>query len=82
VVPLETLNRGEWAEIVDVGGAPTWVGRLAEIGLRVGAKLRMLQPGCPCLFQVGHSRLSLRLEEASHILVQPLAAHALAAEVV
>lgn len=73
-MPLEYLDRGEVAEIVDVSGSPSWVSRMAEIGLRAGAQLRMLQPGCPCLFQLGASRLSLRLEEAAQVLVQPLTA--------
>jgi len=80
VMPLEMLDCGEWAEVVDVTGAPDWIGRMAEIGLQAGTRLRMLQPGSPCLFQMGHCRLSLRLEDAMQILVQPLTLPALAAE--
>jgi Fe2+ transport system protein FeoA len=79
-MPLEMLDGGEWAEVVEVTGVPSWVERMAAIGLQAGTRLRMLQPGSPCLFQLGHSRLSLRLEEAMQILVQPLALPALAAE--
>jgi Fe2+ transport system protein FeoA len=80
MMPLELLDRDEWAEVVDISGAPAWIGRLAEIGLRAGVRLRMLQPGCPCLFQMGPSRLSLRCEEASHVLVRPIARPHLAGE--
>ncbi len=80
MMPLEMLNRDEWAEVVDVSGAPGWVGRMAEIGLRAGARLRMLQPGCPCLFELGMCRLCLRCEEASRVLVQPIPIPQFAAE--
>jgi Fe2+ transport system protein FeoA len=73
VLPLELLRPGEWADVADVSGEPCWVGRMAELGVRVGCRLRMLQGGCPCLFQVGGSRLSLRGECAMQILVRPVA---------
>ena len=72
LIPLELLERGEWAEVADVGGEADWVGRMNELGLRPGARLCMLQPGCPCLFQLGACRLSLRLDRAVHVLVRPL----------
>jgi Fe2+ transport system protein FeoA len=73
LVPLETLPAGEWADIEDVSGEPGWVGRMAELGVRTGCRLRVLQPGSPCLLQVGGCRLCLRGEEATHILVRPVA---------
>jgi ferrous iron transport protein A len=73
VLPLELLRPGEWAEVEEVSGEPGWVGRLAELGVRVGCRLRMLQGGCPCLLQVGGCRLSLRGECATQILVRPVA---------
>jgi Fe2+ transport system protein FeoA len=66
------LRPGEWADVADVSGEPTWVGRMAEMGLRIGSRLRMLQSGCPCLFQLGGCRLSLR-GECMQILVRPVA---------
>lgn len=71
MIPLECLRREEWAEVTDVVGEPHWVARLAEVGVLVGARIRMLQPGSPCLFQVGEMRLSLRLEEGAQIFVHP-----------
>jgi Fe2+ transport system protein FeoA len=67
------LRPGEWADVADVTGEPTWVGRMAELGVRIGSRLCMLQSGCPCLFQVGGSRLSLRCENCMQILVRPVA---------
>ena len=46
--------------------------RLAEMGVRIGSRLRVLQSGSPCLLQVGESRLSLRGDWATQILVRPV----------
>lgn len=73
LLPLECLPTGEWAEVADVCGEPGWVGRLAELGLRLGTPLKILQGGSPCLLQVGGARLSLRADLAMQVLVRPLA---------
>jgi Fe2+ transport system protein FeoA len=72
LLPLEYLRRGEWADVAEVTGDPGWVGRLAELGLRTGCRLLLLQPGWPCLLQIGGSRLSLRGNEGTQILVRPV----------
>lgn len=72
LLPLEFVQAGEWAEIEQVTGEPLWVSRLAELGLRAGSRLQVVRPGSPCLVQVGGSRLSVRGESATHILVRPL----------
>ena len=72
IVPLELLQPGEQAEVEAVGGEPGWVGRMAELGVRAGARLKMLRSGSPCLLAVGTSRLSLRTEVAVQILVRPI----------
>ena len=74
ILPLEFLNSGEWADIADVTGEPHWVTRLAELGVRAGTRLHVLQAGSPCLLQVGESRLSLRADWATQIFVRPVAA--------
>lgn len=73
-LPLEMLESGEWAEIENVDGEPGLVCRMAELGLRAGCRLRMLQAGSPCLLDVGGCRLSLRSDCAMQILVRPVAA--------
>lgn len=73
LMPLEDLDAGDWADIADISGEPGWVTRLAELGVRIGSRLLMLQPGSPCLLQVGESRLSLRGDLATRILVRPVA---------
>jgi Fe2+ transport system protein FeoA len=74
VLPLELLRTGEWADVAEVTGEPGWVCRLAELGVRAGCRLQMLQAGCPCLLQVGSSRFCLRGECAMQILVRPVEA--------
>jgi len=76
LLPLEFLHAGEWADVADVTGEPGWVSRLAEMGVRIGCRLHVLQPGSPCLLQVGESRLSLRGDCATQILVRPVLAAA------
>lgn len=72
LLPLEALGTGDWADVADVSGEPQWVGRLGELGIRVGSRLQVLQSGCPCLVKIGGSRLSLRGADSGQILVQPL----------
>jgi Fe2+ transport system protein FeoA len=72
-VPLDLLRPGESGDIIEVSGAPAWVSRMAELGLRAGSRVRLLRSGRPCLLEVGGSRLSLRGECAVRILVQPVA---------
>ncbi len=72
LLPLECLRPGEWAEIQDVSGEPTWIARLAELGVRVGCRIQMLRDGSPCLIQVGGGRLSLRGDPFTQVLVRPL----------
>ena len=76
LLPLETYRLGpnEWADVEDVSGEPAWVGRMAELGVRAGCRLRVLQPGSPCLLQVGGCRLCLRGDCLMQILVRPVAA--------
>jgi ferrous iron transport protein A len=72
LLPLEMLRAGEWADVAEVTGEAGWVGRMAELGLEIGSRLRILQPGSPCLLQIGQSRLSLRGDCTMQILVRPL----------
>jgi Fe2+ transport system protein FeoA len=72
LLPLEDLTHGEWADVAQVTGEPGWVGRMAELGLRIGSRVQVLQPGSPCLVQVGGARFSLRFDWALQILVRPV----------
>jgi ferrous iron transport protein A len=74
LLPLELVHPGEWAEVAELSGEPGWIGRLAELGIRVGSRLKVLRAGSPCLLQIGGARLSLRGEHALRILVAPVVA--------
>lgn len=74
LIPLDMLRPGEKAEVVEVTGDAAWVCRLAEMGLREGCQLTVLQPGSPCLLKVADCRLCLRGGETTQILVTPVTA--------
>ena len=72
LLPLDMLRAGETAEVAEVAGHASWVGRLAELGIRPGCRLQVVQPGSPCLLDVGGCKLCLRGGECSAILVRPV----------
>ena len=72
LVPLDLLQTGEWADVAEVSGDPSWVGRLAELGIRQGCRLQVLQPGSPCLLQVANCKLCVRGNDSAQILVRPI----------
>lgn len=72
VLPLELLHTGDTGDIADIDGEPSWINRMAELGVRIGTRLRVVQAGSPCLFQVGESRFSVRGECAMRIFVRPV----------
>ncbi len=72
LLPLDLVRAGEECEIAEVGGDPSWVGRLAELGLREGTRLCVVQPGTPCLLMVANGKICLRGQECGQILVRPI----------
>ena len=72
LMPLDMLNAGDWAEVEEVSGQPGWVGRLAELGIRQGSRVQVVQPGTTCLLNVSGCKLCLRGGECSQILVRPV----------
>jgi Fe2+ transport system protein FeoA len=72
LIPLELLGTGEWADVAEICGETASVHRLAEMGVRSGCRLCVLQSGSPCLLQVGNMRLCLRTGLPTEILVRPL----------
>jgi ferrous iron transport protein A len=73
MIPLDCLRAGEHAEVVDVSGEPQLVCRMAELGLRAGTRIQMVQAGQTCMLQVGGCRLCIRGDDSMQIFVQPLA---------
>ena len=72
LMPLDMLQAGEWAEVHEVSGQDAWVGRLAEMGIRQGCRLQVVQPGATCLLDIGGCKLCLRSGDCSQILVRPV----------
>ncbi|VTR96516.1 family protein : Uncharacterized protein OS=Blastopirellula marina DSM 3645 GN=DSM3645_10722 PE=4 SV=1: FeoA [Gemmata massiliana] len=74
LMPLDMVRAGEWAEVEEVTGQADWVGRLAELGIRQGCRLQVVQPGATCLLRVAGGKLGLRGCECAQILVRPVTA--------
>jgi ferrous iron transport protein A len=72
LMPLDMLCSGEWGDVAEISGELTWVSRMAELGIRVGSRVRVVQPGSPCILQVGQARLSLRGDWTFRVLVKPV----------
>ena len=70
LIPLELLSAGEEGRIHNLEGSPDFVHRLEEMGLRVGATVRMVQPGSPCILAIGHHRFSVRIDDTATVLVE------------
>jgi len=70
LIPLSSLRAGESAWIRDVDGSEVFLKRLCEMGLSLGAEVRMIQPGAPCILAVRDQRLSLRGEDELGIYVE------------
>ncbi len=69
LLPIDLLKSDEVADIIELCGDEPQVHRLAEMGLRVGATVRMIRPGAPCLLALDGKRLSLRLNHNLEVLV-------------
>jgi Fe2+ transport system protein FeoA len=60
LLPLDFLKSNEEAHVVELVGDPRQIHRLEEMGLRVGAAIRMVRPGAPCLLALDGKRISIR----------------------
>ena len=70
IVPLEALRTDEGGRICHIDGELELVHRLQEMGVREGARVRMIRCGSPCIVHVNDHRLSLRADGAVTILVE------------
>ncbi|QDV27279.1 FeoA family protein [Aureliella helgolandensis] len=69
VLPIDFLRANESAKVVELLGDEGQVHRLSEMGLRVGALIRMVRPGAPFLLALDGKRLSVRLTDGLQVLV-------------
>jgi ferrous iron transport protein A len=70
LMPLAVLRRGQIAEVGQLVGAPEQVRRFEELGLRTGARLEMIRNGAPCIIRVEGSKLCVREDANSRVLVR------------
>ena len=70
VVPLEMMSTGEEGRVCTLDGAPEFVVRLEEMGLREGVSVRMVRSGSPCILAVNDHRFSLRFDDCATVLVE------------
>jgi ferrous iron transport protein A len=74
VITLDQVPPGNRATVMAVGGGPSLVQRLYELGLLEGETVEVvgLAPlGDPIEVRVGSTRLSLRRREAAAVTVSP-----------
>ena len=69
---LSSLRRGQTGIVEEIVAADNVVTRLAEMGIREGSFIRVLQPGAACAICAEDTRLVLRGEEAAALKVYPL----------
>lgn len=68
-IPLSMVRPGTKVRISQIIGGCDDVKRMAELGLRDGTEVEMLQSGSPCILRVGQSKLCFRPSDILNILV-------------
>jgi len=71
LIPLSMLQVGQNALVGQILGLPEQVKRLAELGVRDGAPVRVVQSGSPCIIQLDNQRLCFRDCDLLSVLVRP-----------
>ena len=70
-IPLQQLAPGQAAFIEQVCGCAEQVRRLAELGVRGGVEIEMVQSGSPCIIRLAGSKLCFRDCDVLSVLVRP-----------
>jgi Fe2+ transport system protein FeoA len=70
LIPLNLLSPGQSAHVGHVDGRPEEIHRLAELGLRGGAAVEMVQSGSPCIIRLAGQKLCFRADELLRVLVR------------
>ena len=71
VIPLQLLAPGQSALVDQVCGCAEQVRRLAELGVRGGVEIEMVQSGSPCIIRLAGSKLCFRDSDVLSVLVRP-----------
>ena len=74
LVPLDMLRTGESGTVSEILGDPPAVHRLEELGLGIGAVVRVLREGPPSLLAAGAQRFCFRPDAGTTVLVALAAA--------
>ena len=74
LIPLDLLRTGERGTVAEIVGDAPAVHRLAELGLSVGAAVRVLREGPPSLLALGAQRFCFRPDAGTTVLVAVTAA--------
>lgn len=70
-VPLRAMMAGQSGRVARLTGSDDLVHRLRELGLRVGARIQMIQPGNPCIIRLDGQKFGFRADGAARVLVRP-----------
>jgi len=70
-IPLRSLRAGQSGRVARLTGNDELVHRLRELGLRVGARIQMIQPGNPCIIRLDGQKFGFRADGAARVLVRP-----------
>ena len=68
LVPMTFLRVGQSGTIGEVIGGGV-IHRLREMGFRVGAKVRMIRAGSPCILRLDGQKICIRSDEMTGVLV-------------
>ncbi len=69
VIPLDRLDSGDSAEVIDVLGRPEQVQRIRELGFHPGTQVQMVRAGSPCIVRLAGQTLCFRANELLRVLV-------------
>ncbi|MBI1825510.1 MAG: FeoA domain-containing protein [Planctomycetes bacterium] len=68
--PLQSLDAGTQAMVIEVKADAASAKRLADMGFVRGSVVEMLRPGKPCLVRVGNSYVGLGVGHQKRVVVQ------------
>ena len=71
LIPLDRLQTGEIAQVVEIVGRPEQVQRIKELGLRGGVEVAVVRSGRPCILRLAGQALCFRASEFLNVLVRP-----------
>ncbi len=74
LLPLSLLTAGQSGRVREIVAPRDEAHRLAEMGLRPGAVIEIVQPGSPCIVRLAGQTICFRPGEAGHVLVETGAA--------